>query len=108
MLLHWVLVERIAKHGFKLWPGLLGAADGKTDEDNAIVSRILDAETGQFLVTAAGISGFGTRAAGFFLTRPEPMARELEKAPKGVTKMNKNVQFVLKTHVVDGAPTAPR
>jgi hypothetical protein len=81
--------------------------DGKTDEDYAIVSRILDAETGQFLVTAAGISGFGSRAAGYFLTRPEQMARELEKAPKGWTKTNKNVQFVLKTHVVDGAPTAP-
>jgi hypothetical protein len=87
-------------------PPQLGV-DGKTDEDYAIVSRILDAETGQFLVTAAGISGFGSRAAGYFLTRPEQMARELEKAPKGWTKTNKNVQFVLKTHVVDGAPTAP-
>lgn len=80
-------------------------ADGKTDEDYAIVSRILDAETGQFLVTAAGISGFGSRAAGYLLTRPEQMARELDKAPKGW--MHKNLQFVLRTHVVDGAPTAP-
>jgi hypothetical protein len=79
--------------------------DGKTDEDYAIVSRILDAETGQFLVTAAGISGFGSRAAGYFLTRPEQMARELDKAPKGW--MHENLQFVLRTHVVDGAPTAP-
>ncbi|MEG9436487.1 hypothetical protein JAO29_09965 [Edaphobacter sp. HDX4] len=41
-------------------------ADGKTDEDFAIVSRVLDAETGQFLVTAAGISSFGSRAAEYF------------------------------------------
>jgi hypothetical protein len=85
-------------------PPQLGA-DGKTDEDYAIVSRVLDAETGQFLVTAAGISGFGSRAAGYFLTRPEQMAKELEKAPKGW--MHKNLQFVLRTYVVDGAPTAP-
>jgi hypothetical protein len=80
-------------------------ADGKTDEDFAIVSRILDAETGQFLVTAAGISGFGSRAAGYFLTRPDQMNKELDKAPKEWKQ--KNLQFVLKTHVVDGAPTAP-
>lgn len=80
-------------------------ADGKTDEDFAIVSRVLDAETGQFLVTAAGISSFGSRAAGYFLTRPDQMNKELGKAPKGWQQ--KNLQFVLKTHVVDGAPTAP-
>jgi hypothetical protein len=80
-------------------------ADGKTDEDFAIVSRVLDAETGQFLVTAAGISSFGSRAAGYFLTRPDEMNKELGKAPKGWKQ--KNLQFVLKTHIVDGAPTAP-
>ena len=80
-------------------------ADGKTDEDFAIVSRVLDAETGQFLVTAAGISSFGSRAAGYFLTRPDQMNKELSKAPKGWKQ--KNLQFVLKTHIVDGAPTAP-
>ncbi len=80
-------------------------ADGKTDEDFAIVSRVLDAETGQFLVTAAGISGFGSRAAGYFLTRPDQMNKELDKAPKEWNR--KNLQVVLKTHVVDGAPTAP-
>ena len=91
--------------GRRSWtPPRLGV-DGKTDEDYTVVSRILDAETGQFLVTAAGISGFGSRAAGYFLTRPEQMARELDKAPKGW--MHKNLQFVLRTHVVDGAPTAP-
>jgi hypothetical protein len=80
-------------------------ADGKTDEDFAIVSRILDAETGQFVVTAAGISGFGSRAAGYFLTRPDQMNKELNKVPKDWKQ--KNLQFVIKTHVVDGAPTAP-
>jgi hypothetical protein len=80
-------------------------ADGKTDEDFAIVSRVLDAETGQFLVTAAGISGFGSRAAGYFLTRPDQMNKALAKAPQEWKQ--KNLQFVLKTHVVEGAPTAP-
>jgi hypothetical protein len=80
-------------------------ADGKTNEDFAIVSRLLDSETGKFLVSAAGISSFGSRAAGYFLTRPELLARALDQAPANWQK--KNIQFVLKTKVVDNAPTAP-
>lgn len=42
--------------------------DGKSEEDYAIVSRVLSSYTGQFLIAAAGITQNGTRAAGEFLT----------------------------------------
>ncbi|MBT9331553.1 hypothetical protein [Paracidobacterium acidisoli] len=80
-------------------------SDGKTNEDFAIVSRLPDSETGKFLIIAAGISGFGSRAAGYFLTRPELLAKALDQAPADWPK--KNMQFVLKTKIVDDAPTAP-
>jgi len=80
-------------------------ADGKTGEDFALVSRLVDSETGKFLVTAAGISGFGSRAAGYFLTRPDLLARALSQAPPDWSR--KNLQFVLRTQIVDNAPTAP-
>lgn len=80
-------------------------ADGTTGVDFALVSRLMDSETGKFLVTAAGISGFGSRAAGYFLTRPDLLARALSKAPPDWQR--KNLQFVLETRIVDDAPTAP-
>lgn len=80
-------------------------ADGKTGVDFALVSRVVDSETGKFLVTAAGVSGFGSRAAGYFLTRPDLLARALSHAPPDWPR--KNLQFVLETRIVDDAPTAP-
>jgi hypothetical protein len=80
-------------------------ADGKTDQDFAIVTRLSNSDTGKFLVTAAGISGFGSRAAGYFLTRPDLLARALDGAPREWPQ--KNIQFVLMTKIVDNAPTAP-
>lgn len=95
--------ERDGKH--RQWtPPHLGA-DGKTGEDFALVTRLVDSETGKFLVTAAGISGYGSRAAGYFLTRPDLLARALSQAPPDWPR--KNLQFVLQTRIVDQAPTAP-
>jgi hypothetical protein len=65
----------------------------------------LDSETGKFLITAAAISGFGSRAAGYFLTRPDLLAKAIDRAPVGWEK--KNAQFILRTQIIDGAPTAP-
>jgi len=79
--------------------------DGKTEVDYAIVSRLLDSKTGQFLVTAAGITNYGSRAAGYFLTRSELLSKGLKGAPADWS--HKNIQFVLKTQIVDGSPTAP-
>ena len=98
-----LIEERDGQH--RQWTSPHLRADGKTGEDFALVSRLVDAETGKFLVTAAGISGFGSRAAGYFLTRPDLLARALSQAPPDWSR--KNLQFVLETRIVDDAPTAP-
>lgn len=98
-----IIEERDGQH--RQWTPPHLRADGKTGEDFALVSRLVDSETGKFLVTAAGISGFGSRAAGYFLTRPDLLARALSQAPPDWPR--KNLQFVLETRIVDEAPTAP-
>ncbi len=98
-----LIEERDGQHRRWIHPHL--GANGRTGEDFALVSRLVDSETGKFLVTAAGISGFGSRAAGYFLTRPDLLAKALNQASPDWSR--KNLQFVLETRIVDDAPTAP-
>lgn len=98
-----LIEERDGQH--RQWSPPHLRADGTTEEDFALVSRLVDSQTGKFLVTAAGISGFGSRAAGYFLTRPDLLARALSQAPPDWPR--KNLQFVLEMRIVDHAPTAP-
>lgn len=98
-----LIEERDGQH--RQWTSPNLRADGRTGEDFALVSRLVDSETGKFLVTAAGISGFGSRAAGYFLTRPDLLARALSQTPPDWPR--RNLQFVLEMRIVDDAPTAP-
>jgi hypothetical protein len=82
------------------------AADGKTPEDYAIVSRLVNAGTGQPLISAAGITQYGTRSAGEFLTTPALLARVSQSLPADWTK--RNLQVLLQTVVYRGTPAAPR
>ena len=74
-------------------------------EDYAIVSRILNSKTGGTIITVAGISHTGTRAAAEFLTSPTAIAALAKSLPKGWEK--KNVQIVLHTNVINQIPSAP-
>lgn len=74
--------------------------------DYAIVSRILDANTGRQVVIAAGITEFGTMAAGEFLTDPDYWADVLPKLPKNWDK--RNLQIVLRVPVVRHSAGRPR
>ncbi|HWD99602.1 MAG TPA: hypothetical protein VG345_11210 [Bryobacteraceae bacterium] len=76
------------------------------DEDYAIVSRILDPRTGSLVVTAAGLHGYGTSAAGEFITRPDYFAQFAAGAPRGW--QNRNIQIVLRTEVISGSAGPPR
>ena len=80
------------------WPSL------KVTRDYALVSRVLDPATGTLVVTAAGITPFGTAAAGEFLTS----ADDLERALGHVSDWsNRSLQIVLETQVIGGAAGAP-
>lgn len=82
------------------------APDGKTPEDYALVTRQLNSATGQVLITAAGISQYGTRAAGEFLTDPRLLEPALAKLPPDWPR--KNVQVLLHTTVYRNTPAAPK
>lgn len=82
------------------------APDGKTPDDYAIVTRLLDSASGQILISAAGITQYGTRAAGEFLTDESRLEQALTAAALDWSR--KNVQVLLQTTVYQGTPGPPR
>jgi hypothetical protein len=80
--------------------------DGKTAEDYAVVSRVFDSATGQILIAAAGITQYGTRSAGEFLTDSNRFAGALTRAPADWPR--RNMQVLLRTAVYKGTPAAPQ
>jgi len=79
--------------------------DGRTPEDYAIVSRVFDSKSGELLIAVAGITQYGTRAAGEFLTSAPLMTALAAKAPTDWSK--KNLQVLLRTKIVDDIPGPP-
>ena len=78
----------------------------KLNEDYAIISRIWDATTEQFVVVAAGIGIYGTMAAGEFLTDATHLAALAKQAPENWDR--KNIQVVIATRVINGISGPPR
>jgi len=78
---------------------------GQTEQDYAIVARLLDSNTGQFTIVAAGILGNGTQAAGEFVSRPALLEKALRAFPAGW--QNKNLEFVLQTDITDTVAGPP-
>ena len=74
-------------------------------EDYAVVVRMYDPRTKQPVIIAAGITPFGTQAAGEFLSDPASMA-ELEHQLPGGWASN-NVEVLIKTDLIDGEPGPP-
>jgi len=78
----------------------------KLSEDYAVISRRLDPTTDRVVVVAAGLLGYGTMAAGEFLTSPEYLTAMAKTAPKDWE--HKNLQVVLATKVIAGNSGPPR
>jgi hypothetical protein len=81
------------------WPSL------KVTHDYALISRVVDQATGTLVISAGGITPFGTSAAGEFLTSPELIDGALRDVRDWATR---SLQIVLETQVIDGAAGAPR
>jgi hypothetical protein len=77
----------------------------KPSEDYAIVSRFVSPETGEPVIVVAGVTNFGTQAAGEFIASPEMLAAALREAPKDWK--GKNFQFVLHSNVIGNTPSHP-
>lgn len=80
--------------------------DRRTNEDYAIVSRVSHPDTHAMLVEIAGITQYGTDAAGDLVTNPELMTEALRGAPAGW--QTKSMQLVLHVKVIAGAPSSPQ
>lgn len=84
----------------KSWP------EQKIPLDYAIVSRVINPVTEQTVVTAAGITHFGTQAAGEFLANESYFAEAVRSAPADWSR--KNLQVVLSTRVMSGTAGPPK
>jgi hypothetical protein len=82
------------------WPIVIGP-NGDIQDDYAVITRLLDAKTGQVVISAAGIGDLGTEAAVDFLTSPREMEELGQSAPTGWQKMN--MQVVLHVKVLNQA-----
>jgi hypothetical protein len=79
--------------------------DWKTSEDYALVSRFTNPGSGQPVIVIAGLTNFGTQAAGDFITNQGLLSEALENAPKDWK--HKNFQFVLHTQIIGNSPERP-
>jgi hypothetical protein len=77
-----------------------------TYKDYAIVARVMDPNTDQFVVVAAGIGRGGTVAAGEFLVDANRMEDLLRQVPQNWKQ--KNMEIVLETQVIQGRSGPPR
>ena len=75
-------------------------------KDYALISRVLEPTTERMVVVAAGLTGYGTLAAGEFLTNPAYLGAMAKNAPKDW--VHKNLQLVIATEVIHGNSGPPR
>ena len=78
----------------------------KLKEDFAVISRVENSRTRRITITVAGLYGFGTLAAGKFLTDPANLEAMAQRAPAGWQA--RNMQIVIRTEVIQddaGPPT---
>ena len=106
--LHWVADRD--HPSFQDWKVNLDQTDaeGNLDikEDYAIISRVANPRTGSITVTVAGLWGYGTLAAGRFLTDPRYLEEVAKQAPSGWSK--RDMEIVIGTEVIQGSPGPPK
>jgi len=78
----------------------------KLTEDFALVSRALDPVTERMVVLAGGLTGYGTVAAGEFLSNPAYM--ETINARAQGKWARKNVEVLISTKVINGKSGPPK
>jgi hypothetical protein len=96
--------------GSRSWSIDLTRTDGQghllLKEDFAVISRVANPRTGRITVTVAGLFGYGTIAAGKFLTDPTYLQAVAERAPAGW--QDRNMQIVIGTEVIQENSGPPR
>lgn len=80
--------------------------NGRTDEDYVLISRTFYSESGQCLITVAGLTQYGTQAAGEIVTKPELLEAALAEAGEDWEK--RNLQLLFHVRVVNHTPGPPK
>jgi hypothetical protein len=86
---------------------LAEASDGAhAQEDYAVVARTFHSDTGNMLVSLAGMEGYGTQAAADFVGNEQGLAEAMRGAPADWAR--RNIELVLHVKVIAGVPGSPR
>lgn len=80
--------------------------NGRTDEDYVLISRTFYSESGQCLITVAGLTQYGTQSAGEIVTQPALLEAALAQAGEDWEK--RNLQLLFHVRVVNHTPGPPQ
>lgn len=83
-----------------------GAPPETMKQDFGLITRVIDPATDRIMVMVGGLWGFGTVAAGEFVSDPKYMEAASQQAPAGWQK--KNIQIVISAEVIKGNSGPPR
>jgi hypothetical protein len=87
----------------RVWKAVDPAGTFRHD-DYAVISRLMNSETGNFDLVIAGIGTYGNEAASNFVSDPDQLSAYLKKLPEGWEQ--KNMQLVLHISVVKDVPVS--
>ena len=93
-----------AAHPGHAWSIPEKKADGSAPQDYILVCRLANSPSGKTVIIAAGITMFGTEAAGHFLTAPDRLNEALQRI--GQNWRMRNVEIVFHAKVIDNSPSA--
>lgn len=96
------IVDTVSK---KTWNLNSITDDRRSGDDYILICRLPHAQTGGFMIIAAGLAVYGTEAAGRIISEPESLDPILRQLPKGWA--NHNLEMVLHVEVVSDAPALP-
>lgn len=80
--------------------------NGRTDEDYILVTRNLASESGQGVLVVAGLTQYGSQAAGEIVTNPALLRGALASAKPGWQR--RNLQMLFHVRVVNHTPGPPK
>lgn len=80
--------------------------NGRTDEDYILVTRNLASESGQGVLVVAGLTQYGSQAAGEIVTNPALLRDALADAKPGWQR--RNLQMLFHVRVVNHTPGPPK
>ncbi|WP_263419814.1 hypothetical protein [Terriglobus albidus] len=84
----------------------LSAPVNSITKSYAIITRLNDPLTGQYVLSLAGLGPYGNSSAAEFVTTPAYFALFAKQAPKGWE--SHNIQLVIETSLVEGKASPPK